>query len=1335
MEGNVDIRVAIEDLDAEIQEASRSCDFALARKLKRRRDKLAKKAARSGGSASRASVSERAGSTRRVVDFQSLSTAGIMRVDDGHYACALEVDDVNYISARPDEQGDVRKVWSDYLNALDHTVSVQFHLASKRISDDEFISLFDMDPVPGDEAGNALRAEYEAYCREKLEGSSRSMSRTRIAVIKVTAPTREKAVPALAREAERLVRALRDLDSDARVLDGQAWLDAICAITRPDDEPGVVDMRELGNTVGLTARDLAAPSSIERVDAQRGDSRMIIGGRRWVRTYVLTLDGYGSSMRDSFISDLSSLPYDIVVSWHVRPWESDAAMSAVETHLTRINEENDTYKKNRSDPSRGYFVDDETLPSVMRDARAEAQSLRDDIVNFDMRTFSVTTVVLVTGRSEEELEAACGEVESVFSTHRKPQPDSWSALREQSLTTALPIGNCRLPYGRTLTTDPLSHMLMWASAELLDRGGTLMGINPYTRGFELYDPALEEHTNSFTLAMPRSGKSMNAKLTRIIQTHLRRPDDDVIIIDPENEYSACTQMLGGQVINISENSAEHINPLDINAYYGSENPDSMTNPVPSKVSFIQALVHMMASQVTEIQTNLIDQASRFAYSRWQADPREDNVPTLQDVYDFLASVEGSSADDAHQLAQMIERFVSGTLGVFNHRTNVDISNRLVDFVLSDLSAELKPIAMLVMLDHIWVRVTANRTAGRRTWLIVDEFQLLLDDPYAVDKFDRFFTRGGKWDLYNLGITQNLSRLLDIPQTRYMLQNCPMLTIMKQSPDGAREIAELLGLSAAQERFIRTAGRGQGLYCFKNMVVPFDFTINERTCPELYALATTKPDDLRRLKMKRATPEREPAQPTRTMPVLDLEEPEGQTAWARAVEAEAALSATPAGSSGRQAAPAPARVDMGSLAAAFGDGPAAAQGAPRVEPRAEEAGHIPDAPEAHGAADSPWAAGFKALGSDGAADAGPLPPSDEPETVNHAADIAAPANSGTDTWSGDDAAGDVRAINAVRAQDAPEADGGADSPWAAGFKALGSNWGDAGEAPSPEAGVLPADGPMPVPSSGEPASDNHAADNHAADTQTPARTGMDPIAALDGTPRRRDRRAGDDPGMGAARRRCSTFLGAFSEEPEQESPAAEPAVADGEAPGRPVADGGRDAASAAPNADGAAGRRGAPSGPGDAVPDAPVSMPERDGGLRPRGARGAGAGEVPPMRSRHPREVRGAVPPMRRKAEAGDEATPRGDSPRRAGDERPGLEDGGDGRARTSGPSRSSSIDAAALFQDEVFMSMLGELIEERTSCVDVEASFASLGAGGGIPRRGPEPEDGFAAVPRRDSAE
>lgn len=845
----------IEDLRAEIAEANRIHDYAQARALQKRLVKLERRASK-GAPAAR-SV-ERRDTTRRVCPFEALSEGGVMRRDAGHYQCAVELDDVNYIAAREAEQEDVRILWGDYLNSLDHNIEIHIYLDNHKVDDEVFLKSLKMAPVAGDPDGNALRAEFDAYCRDKLNGSSRAMRRTRTVVITVAAETREKAAPMLAREAERLIRTMRDLESDARALSGQEWLDRITAHTHPDDAEGVIDLREASASIGLTSRDLAAPSSLVRIGERPDDSRLLVAGRRWVHSYVMTLEGYGNSMRDTFITDLARLPYDINVSWHVRPWATDVAVSAAERHLREVTEENDAYKLSRSKPERGYFVDDDNLPSAMRDARDEAQAYRDDIVRNDERNFSVVTVVTVEARDEEELDEACRQVESVFSVHRKPKPDSWGKLREQMYTASLPLGVCELPYARTLTTDPLSHMVMWASAELMDDGGMIMGINPTTNAFETYDPALHEHTNSFTFGQTGSGKSMTAKLTRIIQVHLRHPEDDVIIIDPENEYSAVTEWLDGQVIDIHEGSADHINPLDISTYYGAENPGAMVDPVPAKVSFMQALVHMMASSITDTQKNLLDQAGRYVYAAWQQDKRPESIPTLRDVYDYLNAIEGEVAPDAHQLATLIKRYVVGTLNAFAHPTNVDIDNHLVDLVFSKISMELRPIAMLCILDHIWVRVTANRATGRRTWLIIDEFQLLLDDEYAVDQIDRYFTRGRKWNLYNLAITQSLSRMLDNQKTRYMLQVCPYVTIMNQTTEAAREAAEMFGLSDTQERLIHSAGPGQGLYVLKNAVVPFDLTIDRRVCPELYSLVTTRPSDV-----KRALPPR-PADRTAAM---------------------------------------------------------------------------------------------------------------------------------------------------------------------------------------------------------------------------------------------------------------------------------------------------------------------------------------------------------------------------------------------------------------------------------------------------------------------------------------
>ena len=782
--------------------------------------------------------------TTKLVPYELLTVDGVMRIDSATYSIALRVDDVNYQGARPEDQYRVREAWAAYLDSLDHTVRLGIFIMNKRVSPEEFASDLLFREVPGDDRGNVLRREYNAWTHSMLAKSSRSVRRDRIVTIAVSADTMERAVPRLSQEADSFLRFMRDLGSDAHILDGQQRLDIIQAMTRQDDNPGTANFERLSGTVGLTTRELVAPSSVLTADGYRGDPRMIVG-RRWVKTYDVTLDGYGKTMKDSFISDLTGLPYDLTVAWHIRPWEFSAAISAAENHLHEITEENNTYQFNTSRPEVGYFVDQSNMPPAMREAQEDAEAFRDDLESAEMHAFGVTTVVAVQGRTETELEEACREVEKVFSTHRKPYPDSWRALREESFSTALPIGTPYIPYERTLTTDPLAHMMMFVAAEMNDPGGNIMGLNAETRSFIVYDPVSHEHTNSFTLAQPRSGKSFNSKITRIIPVHLKHPDDDVITIDPEGEYVTPTEYLGGQVIRIAENSGDYINPLDISLAYGSDDPETKSSPVPAKVSFIQSLVRMMASSVNDAQANVLDAAAAYAYNRYLDDPRPENLPTLQDIYDFLMSEQGSDMRDARDLAKLIRRYVTGTLSLFNHPTNVDLQSNLVCFDLHELSSELKPLALLIILDHIWVRVSANRRAGRRTWLVIDEFQLLLDSPYARSQIDRFFTRGGKWDFYINAITQNLSRVLNSEETRYMFQNSPFVTVLQQTSDLLPDFQELFNLSESQTKVLATAHPGEGLYVFKNRVVHFDFPIDQKICPTLYGICTTRPADIKR----------------------------------------------------------------------------------------------------------------------------------------------------------------------------------------------------------------------------------------------------------------------------------------------------------------------------------------------------------------------------------------------------------------------------------------------------------------------------------------------------------
>lgn len=875
------IDAEIAGIDPQIQDAVRAEDFALAQQLKNRSVELtasreaaveaarqvealhakqeaekvqAAELVRKGRKASRKARGRTRGrgmdlpeptvsyttdpnAAQRIIPYELMFDDGICRIDDHTYSMALEFDDVNYQAVRTEEQWDVLDQWREFLNGIDDDISAQLLLVSKHIDQHTFVQELSLPDVVGDETGNRFRHEQNALVQSKLAASAKSMRRTRVLVVTAAETTHDKAARKLSLVADKAKRLFTNLDSECRVLDGQARMDLIVELTRQDDLPGKMTYEDLLASPGLTTRDLVAPGRVLRLD----DGDLVVGAR-YVRTYVIT--EYAKTTRDDFLSDLTQLSYDVAVSMHIKPWPHPEAVAFATRHLNDVITENAQYQMNASKPERGFFVDAQNLPRSMRVAEEEAGAVVDELQGQNQRMFSLTTTIAVFGRTAEELAAGCTEVEGIFREQRLACVEHWECLREQSFASTLPVGVCLLPYERNLSTNPLSAYVPFTSVEVMDRLGVYMGVNADTHNLITYDRERTEDSNCLVLGMLGKGKSFNIKHMQN-QICLRFPDDDIISLDPEAEYVANTLAHGGSVINISESSLNHINPLDMGLYYGSEDGVHSGNPLPLKVSFIQAMVHMMSASVSDEEKNVIDAACSYIYRPYLESGNDADIPTLQDLFDYLHTVTGQTAPDAMHLATLMQRYVTGTFGVFNHKTDVDLDNHFVDFVITDLGDDLKPLALLILLDHVWVRVTKNRREGRRTWLFIDEMQLLLDDAEAVDWFDRFWSRGRKWGLYNTAATQNIQRLLDNEKTSYMVENTPFLVLTAQAPKTADLLGAQLGLSASQVRILKTAPSGEGLYVFRHKVLHFDNTIDPRVCPHTYETMTTKFRDIKR----------------------------------------------------------------------------------------------------------------------------------------------------------------------------------------------------------------------------------------------------------------------------------------------------------------------------------------------------------------------------------------------------------------------------------------------------------------------------------------------------------
>ena len=803
--------------------------------------------------------------TQNAIPMWSMGRDGICRIDQRRWSSCITFDDVAWMSACEEDKEDTGALWGEFLDGLvDLGAEVKVWLLSKAIDSQRFASKLALVDDPADERGNQFRREFNAYVESKLSASTKSMRTTRALVVVVYADSHDDAAMKLGTVRLRAEQLFSSLDSECRQLDGQQRLDLIREVSRPDSPAGKVGFDLATVQPTLTTRDLVAPSRIVRLDG--GD---LVVGERMVRSYVITK--YARRLWDSFFSSLTRLPVELTVSQHVRPWAQDRAIAFANRHYSEVGGELRSYKMNGARPERGVFVDAEDLPPSMKDAEAEALSLVEKLSRDNQHLFNVSTIVTVYAHDERELAEACEKVEAVFSEQLVEEADHWACLREQCWSSSLPIGARLLPdrYETPMLTEALEVYAPFSSVEVMDDGGMLMGVNADTNNLILYDQGLHEDTNAFVLGQPGKGKSSWSKLA-FLQHVLREPDAMAITIDPEGENIQTTLALGGTVVDVSETSRNHINLMEMSEFYGATDPDSPGNPLPRKVDFLQSAIRLMASSVSDEEKNVIDAGCAYVYQRYMDTGREEDLPTLTNLYRYLTSVEGTTRDDARHLASLIKRYVTGTLDVFNHKTDVDLDNRIVDFVITDLNEELKPLAMMVILDFVWSRVTENRRLGRRTYLLIDETQILLEVDVVRRWLDRFFSRGRKWDFYITAVTQNVQRLLNIEECSYMFENTPLLVLTGQAPAAANLLGDLLGLSDKQVQTLRQAKPGEGLYVFRHKVIHYDYRIDPKVCPTIYSLSTTRPADIK-AKMRqerRRRPQRE-AIPKEVAKVFDM----------------------------------------------------------------------------------------------------------------------------------------------------------------------------------------------------------------------------------------------------------------------------------------------------------------------------------------------------------------------------------------------------------------------------------------------------------------------------------
>ncbi len=480
----------------------------------------------------------------------------------------------------------------------------------------------------------------------------------------------------------------------------------------------------------------------------------------------------------------------------------------------------------------GYDMD--IIPSDLAMFGGEAKNLLQDLQSRNERMFLLTFLVVNMADTKRKLE------NDIFAAAGIAQKYNCALTRldyqqEAGLLSSVPIGENLIPIQRGLTTSSTAIFIPFITQELFQRGAALYyGLNALSSNMILCDRKRLKNPNGLILGTPGSGKSFAAK--REITNAFLITDDDIIICDPEAEYYPLVRRLHGQVIRISPTSTQYVNPMDINLNYSEDD-----NPLALKSDFLLSLCELVIGGkegLMPVEKTVIDRSVRNVYRPFLAAPDPAKMPILGDLYDELLR---QPEPEAARVAAALELYVSGSLNVFNHRTNVELSNRLVCFDIKQLGKQLKKLGMLVVQDQVWNRVTINRAEKKSTRYYMDEFHLLLKEEqtaaYSVEIWKRF----RKWGGIPTAITQNVKDLLSSREVENIFENSDFVLMLNQAQGDREILARQLNISPQQMKYVTHTEAGEGLIFYGNVVLPFLDRFPQNT--ELYRVMTTRPEEV------------------------------------------------------------------------------------------------------------------------------------------------------------------------------------------------------------------------------------------------------------------------------------------------------------------------------------------------------------------------------------------------------------------------------------------------------------------------------------------------------------
>ena len=760
-------------------------------------------------------------SAQDTISYKEMRPDGICIVRNNYFTKTIQFYDINYQLARNEDKNIIFENYCDFLNYFDKSISVQLSFLNQTMDISDFEKSIAIKPQNDDFDG--IRAEYTEMLKNQLARGNNGIVRKKYITFGIEADNIQNAKQRLERIETDIINNFKILGVRAFSLNGMERLELLHSCFNGGENKLNFSWNLIYKT-GLTTKDFIAPTSFNFSDGRCFRMGGTIGA-------VSFLHILAPELTDEMLKNFLEIQSALSVNIHIKSIDQSEAIKMIKRKITDLDKMK--IEEQKKAVRAGYDMD--IIPSDINTFGIDAKKLLEDLQGRNERMFLVTVLIMNTAKTKKALNSAIFEVQSIAQQRNCPLR-RLDYQQEDGLMASVPIGINNIGIQRALTTSSTAIFVPFTTQELFSDSPEALycGLNALSNNMIMVDRKMLKNPNGLILGTPGSGKSFSAK--REMTNAFLVTNDDIYVCDPEAEYNPLIHALKGQVVKLSPTSKDYLNPLDININYSDEE-----NPLALKSDFVLSFCELIIGGrdgLEPIEKTVIDRSVTRIYQKYFENPTPQNMPILEDLYE---EIKKQPEQEAGRIASALELYVKGSLNVFNHHTNVDISNRIVCFDIKELGKQLKKLGMLVVQDQIWNRVTINRNEHKSTRYYCDEFHLLLKDEqtaaYSVEIWKRF----RKWGGIPTGITQNVKDLLSSAEIENIFENSDYIYMLNQAQGDREILAKKLGISPQQLSYVTQSGAGEGLLFYGNTIIPFIDRFPKDT--KLYSLMTTIPQEV------------------------------------------------------------------------------------------------------------------------------------------------------------------------------------------------------------------------------------------------------------------------------------------------------------------------------------------------------------------------------------------------------------------------------------------------------------------------------------------------------------